>query len=205
MQATRRRILTYLEANHLVTAPELSRAFGMTSANIRHHLSHLNLAGLVEVVGQQASEGPGRPTLVYALTINALGGEVNRLAGALLEEQLAGKTTAQVTLQLRQIARRLVGPEPDQGGNLTQRLYQTIRRLRSLEYDARWEAHAAGPRIVLDRCPFAALKDLYPEICHLDGQILSLLLGETVEQLATRSRSPEGPRHCVFLIKVLGQ
>jgi predicted ArsR family transcriptional regulator len=198
MQATRRRIFAYLEANHLATVPELSRAIGKTPANMRHHLNHLIETGHVEIVGQQEAGSRGRPTLIYALTTQALGGQVDRLAGALLEEQLAGKSGQQIAHQLRRIAMRFAGPELDQGGNLTQRLYQTVRRLRSLGYDARWEAHAAGPRIVLDHCPFTALIDQHPEVCQLDGQVLSLLLGQPMEQISVRSRKLDGPKQCVF-------
>ncbi len=202
MQPTRRRIFAFLETNHLATVPELSRAIGKTPANMRHHLNRLIEAGQVEVVGQRESGNRGRPTLFYALTIRALDGQVDQLAGVLLEEQLAGKSGQQIATQLRRIAMRFAGPELDQGGNLTQRLYQTVRRLRNLGYDARWEAHAAGPRIVLDRCPFTALIDQHPEVCQLDGQVLSLLLGETTEQISVRSRKPAGPKQCVFRLEV---
>jgi predicted ArsR family transcriptional regulator len=200
MQLTRRRILNYLDANHLVTARELSRVFGMTAANIRHHLTHLVESGLVEVVGQRGSGGRGRPILVYGLTIKALGEELDLLADALLQELLSGRSEAQTRLQLRRIAIRMVGAEPDQGGNLTQRLYETVRRLQSMQYDAHWEAHAEGPRIILSSCPFAALKERHPAICQLDRQVLNVLLGETVEQVAVRSRTIEGPRQCIFQV-----
>ena len=52
MQTTRQRILEYLREYRLASARTLSHAWGMTAANVRHHLGRLAEEGLVEVAGQ---------------------------------------------------------------------------------------------------------------------------------------------------------
>ena len=73
MQSTRQRILDYLDQHGTASPRQLAQAFGMTAANLRHHLGILQQRGLVNPTGQRASEGRGRPERVYTLTATAQG------------------------------------------------------------------------------------------------------------------------------------
>jgi predicted ArsR family transcriptional regulator len=200
MQTTRKRIMDYLETNRTASAFELSRAFRMTGANLRHHLQVLAQEGKIEVVGQDAPDGRGRPTLRYIAAIQAQDHSLGDLAEALLEQTLGKRASKQRTLRLMQIARRLGGKPGQKGGTITQRLVATVERLNDLRYRSHWEAHTGGPRLILGQCPYAQIIDKYPELCQMDAHLLEGMLGENVTQAAKINRRLEGPGTCVFVV-----
>ena len=200
MHTTRRRILTYLENHPPASAQTISRALRMTTANIRHHLTRLADDHLIEVVQKNTVLGRGRPTLLYGLTHRAAKGDLRQLTTALWMELLKDLPEEEANRQLHRLAARLLGTDGDSGGSLTQRLYATVRQLRSLDFNARWEARADSPLLILEHCPYAALKSQLPEICSLDKEIVSILLGQPVEQVTEREPNPGGQTHCVFRI-----
>lgn len=198
MSATRQRILELLNKRHSASAPELSRTLGMTEANVRHHLAVLERAGQVEVVGEVASGGRGRPTYRYMLTPQAQPHGLDRLAAALLDELGPGRRGEK---RRQALAERLAGLEEPPHGPPAARLNAAAERLSELGYRAHWEAHAAGPQVILGRCPYAAIIDEHPELCGMDADLLKALTGNEVEQTGKFARRPEGPAVCVFAIK----
>jgi predicted ArsR family transcriptional regulator len=66
--------------------------------------------------------------------------------------------------------------------------------LNQLHYQARWEAGAEGPRIILGQCPYAAVIGNHPELCRMDMSLLEGMLDTQVEQ-----RVKLGPM-CIFLV-----
>ena len=77
--------------------------------------------------------------------------------------------------------RRLAG-ERKPSGSLTARLVGTIQRLNELGYPARWEAHAAGPHLILENQPFAELSE-NAGVGELDVYLLEALLGAAVKRI----------------------
>src|SRR5690554_4069391 len=66
LTATRREILNTLKKRGELTASELAEHLGMTSVAVRHQLTHLQAADLVE---QRVTRRPvGRPVAVYVLS-----------------------------------------------------------------------------------------------------------------------------------------
>ncbi len=59
MNPTQTRILQYLKAHPAAAAAAISRALGMTTANIRYHLNSLEQAGLIEVEVSSLARGAG--------------------------------------------------------------------------------------------------------------------------------------------------
>jgi predicted ArsR family transcriptional regulator len=200
MQTTRRKILEFLRQNQGATASTLSRSFEVTTANIRHHLKALQNQGLVEVIGKKRVSSRGRPAKVYGLTFYAEGADLNILVKTLWSELMGDRPSKQREYRLRRIAKRLVGTGGEPRGPLTQRLYLTIQNLSALNYECHWEAHIAAPQIILERCPFSSVQSSLPEICQLDAYVIEELLGESVTQIAQRSRKLGGPRQCVFRV-----
>lgn len=204
MQSTRQHILDYLQTHRTATAGEMSRAFSMTAANLRHHLGVLKKQGLVEVVGRNPPDGRGRPTQVYMLTRQAQARNLNSLASVLIEEFLESGTARKRQVHLRGLAGRLGGTTRGSSqGSITQRLVNAVRRLNQLGYRARWEAHADTPRVILGQCPYVAIIDKYPILCHMDAHLLEDLLDTPVEQTAKLEHNPQGPPHCIFLLQSL--
>lgn len=216
MKSTRQRLLDYLEVKGVATAAELSRALQVTQANIRHHLGILSAENLVQPVGAMKQRSRGRPAQLYCLAIQADADNLDRLAGALLEELMEGLPQEGQRILLRSVARRLSGimkagasqatsdgyaqdklPLP----HLSQRLYQAVQRLNELNYLARWEARAAAPHLVLGRCPYAAIIHQHPQLCQMDAYLLEELLGVPARQTAKLAKSARGTLFCSFAVE----
>ncbi|MBW8012166.1 MAG: helix-turn-helix domain-containing protein [Chloroflexi bacterium] len=200
MQNTRQHILDFLETNRTASAIELSRAFRMTAANLRHHLSVLEKAGQVESVGHIPATGRGRPTKLYMRTPESQDNSLTELASALLSQIYGQRESRQRTQRLKKLAGALMAPLGALIGTTTQRLGAAVERLNELRYKARWEAHAHAPRLILGQCPYAAIIESHPELCRMDAYLLEGLLDSSVRQTAKLGRSPEDPQQCVFII-----
>jgi predicted ArsR family transcriptional regulator len=196
MHATRQRILEHLRRHRTATPAELSRSLQLSSADIRHHLAILRREGAIRLAGVQAPPGRGRPRQVFALAEAPPAEGMARLALALLHS--LPEASRQETLEnaARQIA-SLPGAPPA-ATHPTLRLNRAVRQLNALDYQARWEAHAAAPRLLLERCPYAAILDEYPDLCRMDAALIEALAGLPAEQVARLAPAAPGIRQCVF-------
>lgn len=220
MKTSRQRILDYIRRQRYITAGEISRALRMTPANARHHLAVLADQGVVEVVSTRLTGGKGRPSQVFTLTDQALGGGLEQLAHAMLdilENSLSAEDDS--TSSLRLLALRLaqgvaereangdaqegLDSEPGQytaGSHMTQRLYAAVSRLNDLGYAARWEARSDAPRVILGHCPYARILDDHPQLCLMDKYVLEVLLQAPVEQVVKLARDVRGAPYCMFVV-----
>ena len=198
MQLTRQQIIEYLPTNRVATSIEMSRALQVTAANIRHHLQILKSAGLVEEVGSETGRSRGRPTLLYSLTENALKHNLDGLSSALLKALLANSPN--ISESLNRIAVELSG-DFQLAANMHPRLNQAVERLNELQYQAAWEASPNGPRLIFRNCPYALILNEHPELCHLDAELLAVLLERPYRQTVKLERLPEGAPHCSFIAR----
>ncbi|MEW5870817.1 MAG: helix-turn-helix domain-containing protein [Chloroflexota bacterium] len=199
MKTSRQQLLDYVRQHRAVTAAELSRALHMTEANARHHLQVLHSQGLVQVTGTRPRAGKGRPAQLYGSADWLAGENLGGLASALLDELLTQTDPASQDNLLEKLAGRLAGDPATPGRrNLTQRLYETVQRLNDWHYQARWEAHAQAPRLILGSCPYRQILPEHPELCRLDAHLLARLLGAPVEQVARLAQDTQGLPHCIF-------
>jgi len=190
---TRQKILDYLKRNRKTSSREIARVLRMTPANARHHLGILAADGRVEVVSQQQI-GRGRPEKVYKLAKTVVGDNLSALADALLTE--AGKT-----IDMDALGKRLAGVNENGDQPLMHRLVSAVERLNKMHYQARWEAGAAGPRVILGQCPYATIIAAHPELCTMDTTLLGELLGATVDQTVKLETGTGGLRFCAFEIQ----
>lgn len=189
---TRHKILDYLKRNRSVSSRELARALHMTPANARHHLGILAADGRVEVISRRQG-GKGRPEKVYRLAGTLVGDNLSALTDALLAEA-AGK------VDLETLGKRIAGEGIAPGQPLMRRLASAVERLNGMHYQARWEAGAEGPRIVIGHCPYAAVVGKHPELCRMDAALLASLLGDGVRQTAKLEIGAGGLPYCVFVL-----
>ena len=194
MKTSRQRVLEYIRSRKVIGVAELSRVLKMTPANARHHLSILQQQGLVQVVGQTAPEGKGRPAKLFSLTEQVLSHNLDRVAAAALDELLVGLEPIELEQAIGRLALRLSrvlqsGDHKDEeafpvespgarpaGRSLTQAILYAVQHLNELHYQARWEAHAESPRLILGHCPYAAILADHPELCRMDARLLELML-----------------------------
>jgi predicted ArsR family transcriptional regulator len=193
---SRQKLLAHLKKVNAATPAEIARALGTTSANVRHHLSVMTSNGLVEIVGRRGS-GRGRPVMVYGLSRLAAGDNLAALASALLDQSAPDPAERLISL-----AQSLSGDLADPKSiHITRRITLTVDHLNKMNYHARWEAGAAGPRIILDHCPYAAIIEKNPELCQMDQHLLEQRLAAGVEQTAKLERTQQGAPFCAFVVR----
>lgn len=208
MKTVRQRLLEYIYSHRAVTALELCQVFKMSSANARYHLSILSEQGLIQVIGLRPSAGKGRPGKIFGPSNITRENNLDLLAGLLLDywREAIGETTDDESLQV--LAGRLADRMAHQQGlsertpsateNLTRRLSRTIQVLEQNHYQARWEAHAGAPRILLGHCPYLAILEKHPELCKIDALLIEHLSGASVELVSRLSQDSAGLKFCMF-------
>jgi predicted ArsR family transcriptional regulator len=193
---TRFRILEYIRKHQTASVRELSTLMRLSGANIRHHLSLLASNDLIEAVGMRR-EGRGRPKKVYGLSRRELGDGLDILSDNLLEIWEEGIPEEELDGELMSLAKRLAGYVESNTQEI-KLVTATVAKLNELSYQARWEASAAGARIILGHCPYAAISSKHPELCRMDGLILETRLGVLFEQTAKLQLNDKGLTFCAF-------
>lgn len=191
MITARHKVLIHLKKNRTVSAREVARALKMSVPNVRHHLSVLCSDGRVEFTAVNPRGGRGRPEKLYSLSQAALGDNLPALADALLTE--AGST-----VRLEAVAGRILDSGQFAGLPIAKRLALLVEKLNGMHYQARWEAGAAGPRVVFGRCPYARIIEAHPELCRVDTAILNRALGGRIEQNAKIGKVHGA---CIFVVR----
>lgn len=208
MPTTRDRILNFIERNHTVTCAEISNAFGVSRVNIRYHLDILLNQGFIEIIGKKKSKRKGRPDLIFSLSKFSKGNNLDKLLNALFVE-IKNRYPDQYDEILRSIAARFSEcipavraktPQISESLQLIQKLLTTIEVLDKLYYQAHWEAHADGPRIILKNCPYWQIEPQHPSICHLDKYLIETLLKSSVYQAGKLELDERGIPHCTFVV-----
>lgn len=189
--STRQKIIDYLKRNRAVSSRDIAVVLHMTPANARHHLGILAADGRVEVFSRRRG-GKGRPEKMYRLAGTLAGDNLARLSDALLAE-------ASGAIEMETLGKRIAGKSIPAGQPLMRRLASAVDRLNEMHYQARWEAGAGGPRIVLGHCPYAAVIENHPELCQMDSALLAALLQGEVRQTAKLEPGAGGLPYCVFV------
>ena len=196
---SRQKILNALRKQTAATPVELAKALRLSPANMRHHLSRLLADGLVEVSGARTDGLRGRPHKVYRLSRLALGDNLPTLASGLLAQFVDALNGDAQSTSLRRLAEQISPTQPlERSAHITRRLAQTIETLNRMHYQAHWEAHASGPRILLGQCPYAAIIMSHPALCLLDKALLEMHLAQSVEQLTKLEQNERGLPVCLF-------
>jgi DeoR family transcriptional regulator, suf operon transcriptional repressor len=195
----RQRCLAFLRRNQFATSQELARALNVTPADVRHHLARLQADGLVDVSENLRSGGRGRPIKVYGLSRLAQGDNLTKLADEVLSEWFKALSPQDASEALDRLAGRLIGFEKHgTPAPIARRLVQSIEFLNTMHYKARWEAHAHGPRLIFETCPYAGVITNHPELCLMDKKLLEKSLGSRVEQVAKLEKGLRNIPVCIF-------
>jgi predicted ArsR family transcriptional regulator len=192
MTTSRQKILTHLKKTRAASAREIARALKLSAPNVRHHLSVLCSDGRVELTAVHNREGRGRPEKMYSLSGAALGDNLPALAGAILAE-----TGSKVSMEA--VAGHLLDVREFAGQSIHKRLALLIEKLNGMHYQARWEAGAGGPRVILGRCPYARVIEGNPEVCKMDEALLKIALARPIKPVR---RGEAQPGLCPFLFEI---
>ena len=189
--SSRQKILAHLRKSGSASARELARTLRMSEANVRHHLRHLASDGRVTVTSPRMNER-GRPEKVYRLSAALEGNNLAALTDALLSVESQKS-------KVENLANHILNAEQFTNLPIAKRLALLVEKLNAMHYQSRWEAGAEGPRVILGRCPYAAVIEKHPELCRMDINVLGNALGREVKQLGKIEK--EGMGMCVFAVR----
>ncbi len=198
----RQKVLAYFRKQPIASAAQIGRGLNLSAATVRHHLSILSADGRVEVSTENRRTGRGRPVKLYKLSEKTLGNNLASLSDAALSLWLSNLSASEQDEALKKLAGGLTAKigRLESGVPAAKRLALVVEKLKTLHYQARWEAGAEGPRILFGHCPYAAIIKDHPELCRLDAVFLGELMGANARQLAKIEQGSNGSPYCLFRI-----
>jgi len=191
--STRQRVLQSILEQGPSTAAALAERLGLTAAAVRRHLDVLLDRGLLAASEQRiyGSRGRGRPAKVFALTDTGRAdfySAYDDLAIQALEFLAEEAGPRAVT---RFAAARAVEVEERYRGTLTSvSADQTpaaalAGALTGDGYVASVRPSALGEQLCQHHCPVAHVAERFPQLCEVETELFSRLLGVHVQRLAT--------------------
>ncbi len=201
MKSTRDKILQTLLENPRSTIISLAEAVGINPISVRHHLTNLQMEGLVE--GQEERHGVGRPRLVYILTDEGMERFPTRymqLTTRLLSQMKDSMPGPVVANLFHKIAEELASQYAGDLQNLSmeERLDFVKQILTHEGFNVQWEKKGGHYEIHEISCPYYQIGATHPEVCSVDQTLISKMLAlpaNKVECILT------GAAHCTYVIQ----
>lgn len=202
MQVTRRHILEYLRANGRGTVAALSTAAAVAPVTVRHHLTVLREANLVDSTTETV--GRGRPRHVYRLT--ACGAEAlvaqhayATLTASLIDALRVSDAAAPRRL-LRDVALRISADArvASEGRPIEDRLDAAVGALTAEGFTIEWERDGDDFVVHEVGCPYRMLADVQADVCDLDLEVLRLVVGPGISRDGWRLAGDPG---CAFRVR----
>ena len=200
MKSTRDRILQTLLRSPRSTINDLAKAVGINPISVRHHLTNLQMEGLVDA--QEERHGVGRPRLVYILTeagMEHFPTRYLRLTTRLLAQMKESMSGPMVNKLFSQVAEDLAADYAKQlkGLSMEERL-DTVKELLGDEgFTVEWEKSDDGYRIHEITCPYYQIGQTHPEVCTVDQTLISRMLAVPANKVQCIL---DGSSHCTYLV-----
>jgi len=201
MKSTRDKILQTLLQNPRSTIITLAEAVGINPISVRHHLTNLQMEGLVE--GLEERHGVGRPRLVYVLTDEGMERFPTRymqLTTRLLSQMKDTMPGPVVANLFNQMAEDLVSKYASdvQSLNMEERLNLVKEILAHEGFNVNWEKKGEQYQINEISCPYYQIGVAHPEVCTVDQTLISKMLALPVNKVQCIL---SGASHCTYVIQ----
>jgi predicted ArsR family transcriptional regulator len=192
------RIIELVVRRGPLTVRELVDAMGLTTTAIREQVNRLRAEGWL--VGSKRRGRPGRPADVFAASAKAgrlFAGQMEQLARLMVDEVLARESPQKRRELLRSVGEKMARDVRAQvgGGSARRRLGRLGRLLSEQGTLAEARRTEAGLHLALHSCPFGCLAEGHQEICEMERQTLSDLLGAAAR---LEKSCTNGHRRCEF-------
>ena len=179
MKSTRDRIQETLLRQPGSTINELAGAVGINPISVRHHLTNLQVEGLISV--SEERHGVGRPRMVYFLTE---AGNENfptrylRFTSRLLDQLKSTMPEPMVSKLFAQMANDMADEYTDQmkGLSMEERLDLARTLLAEEGFNFEWEKTGDQYQIHEGSCPYLHIGQSHPEVCTVDQTLISKML-----------------------------
>ena len=201
MKSTRDRILHTLLKKPGSTISDLAAAVGINPISVRHHLTNLQMEGLISA--DEERHGVGRPRLVYSLTEHGMEKfptRYLRLTSRLLDQLKSSLPQPMVSKLFAEMAASLAEEyaEQMQGLSMEERL-ELIRELLAEEgFTVEWEKFENQYRIHEITCPYLQIGQNHPEVCTVDQTLISKMLAVPAEKVQCIL---DGGSHCTYVVQ----
>jgi DeoR family transcriptional regulator, suf operon transcriptional repressor len=201
MSATRNKILQTLLKKPKSTINEMAEVVGINPISVRHHLTNLQMEGLVEA--QEERHGVGRPRLVYLLTIEGMEQFPTRylqLTKRLITQMKESMPPETVSTLFGQIADNLVSQyEHDVKGLSMEARLDFVKDLLAQEgFTVEWEKKGDSYQIHETSCPYYQIGIAHPEVCTVDQTLISKMLALPVNKVQCIL---DGSAHCTYVVQ----
>jgi DeoR family suf operon transcriptional repressor len=186
MKSTRDRILQTILHHPRRTINELAEAVGINPISARHHLTNLQVEGLV--AAEEERHGVGRPRLVYFLTEDGMEKfptRYLRLTTRLLAQMKETMPAPVVSKLFSQIADDMASDYADQvqGLDMEERLDFVKTLLAEEGFTVEWEKKGEQYQIHEISCPYYKIGINHPEVCTVDQALISKMLALPAEKV----------------------
>ncbi len=186
MNSTRERILQTLLKKPRSTVNQLAEAVGINPISVRHHLTNLQVEGLV--TAEEERHGVGRPRLVYLLTehgIERFPTRYLRLTSRLLDQLKSTMPEPMVSKLFLQMASDMAEDYSEQmrGLSMEERLEMAKSLLAEEGFTVEWEKAGEQYHIHEITCPYLQIGQNHPEVCTVDQTLISKMLALPAEKV----------------------
>ena len=201
MKSTRDTILHTLLQKPRSTINSLAEAVGINPISVRHHLTNLQMEGLVE--SQEERHGVGRPRLIYILTDEGMERFPTRymqLTTRLLSQMKDTMPGPVVAKLFSQIAEDLASQysKDMQGLTMEERLDFVKDMLGREGFTVEWEKKGGQYHIHEISCPYYQIGIAHPEVCTVDQTLISKMLALPANKVQCIL---SGAAHCTYVIQ----
>jgi DeoR family suf operon transcriptional repressor len=201
MKSTKDKILQTLLRRPKITINDLAEAVGINPISVRHHLTNLQMEGLI--AADEERHGVGRPRLVYSLTEDGMEKfpmKYFRLTTRLLDqmkETMPGPVVAQL---FNQIAEDMANEYSDQmkGLSMEERLDFVKEMLAQEGFTVEWEKKGSEYQIHEISCPYYQIGVSHPEVCTVDQTLISRMLALPANKVQCIL---DGGTHCTYVVQ----
>ncbi len=179
MKSMKDKILQTLLRKPRITINELAEAVGINPISVRHHLTNLQMEGLI--AAEEERHGVGRPRLVYSLTeegMERFPTKYLRLTTRLLAQMKETMPGPLVTKLFNQVAEDLASEYTSQmqGLSMEERLEFVKELLAQEGFTVEWEKKGTEYQIHEISCPYYQIGVAHPEVCTVDQTLISKML-----------------------------
>jgi DeoR family suf operon transcriptional repressor len=200
MKSTRDRILQTLLHKPRSTINTLAEAVGINPISVRHHLTNLQMEGLVE--GQEERHGVGRPRLIYILTNEGMEHFPTRymqLTTRLLSQMKETMSEPVIAKLFNQIAEDVASHYSSdmQGLSMEERLDFVKEMLAQEGFTVEWEKKGGQYEIHEISCPYYQIGIAHPEVCTVDQTLISKMLALPANKVQCILN---GGAHCTYVV-----
>jgi predicted ArsR family transcriptional regulator len=200
MKSTKDRILQTLLRRPKITINDLAEAVGINPISVRHHLTNLQMEGLI--AADEERHGVGRPRLVYSLTEDGMERfptKYFRLTTRLLTQMKDSMPGPVVANLFSQIAEGMANEYSDQmnGLSMEERLDFVKEMLAQEGFTVEWEKKGDDYQIHEISCPYYQIGIAHPEVCTVDQTLISKMLALPASKVQCIL---DGGTHCTYVV-----